>query len=82
MAGVIEVRTSGQRFRFVVVNRSGNKILQSGQFDDKASAKRAATSLLKAVSGAEIVDATKVVVSAPKVKSGAKAAVRRSASKR
>ena len=61
MAGKIEIRASGERFRFVVMNRSGVKLLQSGQFDDKASAKRAASSLAKAVSGAEIIDATKPV---------------------
>ena len=59
MAGKIEIRKSGERFRFVVLNRSGEKLLQSGQFDDKASTKRAASSLAKAVSGAEILDATK-----------------------
>jgi hypothetical protein len=60
MAGKMEIRTSGERFRFVVLNRSGVKLLQSGQFDDKASAKRAASSLAKAVSGAEIIDATRL----------------------
>lgn len=59
MAGKMEIRGSGERFRFVVLNRNGEKLLQSGQFDDKASAKRAASSLAKAVSGAEIIDATK-----------------------
>jgi len=59
MAGKIEIRKSGEKFRFVVLNRSGEKLLQSGQFDDKASAKRAASSLTRAVSGAEILDATK-----------------------
>ena len=59
MAGKIEIRASGERFRFVVRNRSGEKLLQSGQFDDKAAAKRAASSLAKAMSGAEIIDATK-----------------------
>lgn len=59
MAGKMEIRASGERFRFVVLSRSGEKLLQSGQFDDKASAKRAASSLAKAVNGAEIVDATK-----------------------
>ena len=59
MAGKIEIRKSGEKFRFIVLNRSGEKLLQSGQFDDKASAKRAASSLAKAVSGAEILDATK-----------------------
>ena len=47
MAGKIEIR------------KSGEKLLQSGQFDDKASTKRAASSLARAVSGAEILDATK-----------------------
>jgi hypothetical protein len=59
MAGKIEIRRSGEKFRFIVLNRSGDKLLQSGQFDDKPSTKRAASSLAKAVSGAEIVDATK-----------------------
>jgi hypothetical protein len=59
MAGKMEIRASGERFRFVVLNRSGEKLMQSGPFDDKAAAKRAASSLAKAVSGAEIIDATK-----------------------
>ena len=54
MAGKIEIR------------RSGEKLLQSGQFDDKSSTKRAASSLAKAVSGAEIVDATKSASAAAK----------------
>ena len=58
MAGKIEIRASGERFRFVVLNRSGEKLLQSAPFDDKSTAKRAASSLTKAVSGAEIIDAT------------------------
>ena len=82
MAGAIEVRASGEKFRFVVVNRNGDKLLQSGQFDDKASAKRAATSLVKAVSGAPIVDATKPAVAAPKAKAAPKTAARRPAAKR
>jgi hypothetical protein len=68
MAGAIEVRASGAKFRYVVVNRNGDKLVQSGQFDDKASAKRAATSLLKAVSGATIVDATKPTAAVSKAK--------------
>ena len=59
MAGKIEIRKRGEKFRFVVLNRNDEKLLQSGQFDDKQSTKRAASSLAKAVSGAEIVDATK-----------------------
>jgi uncharacterized protein YegP (UPF0339 family) len=59
MAGRIEIRASGGRFRFVVLNRSGEKLLQSAPFDDKSGAKRAASSLTKAVSGAEIIDSTK-----------------------
>lgn len=59
MAGKIEVRASGERFRFVVLNRSGERLLQSGPFDDKSSAKRAALALSRAVSGAEIIDASK-----------------------
>jgi uncharacterized protein YegP (UPF0339 family) len=59
MAGKIEIRASGDKFRFVVMSRNGEKLLQSGQFDDKPSAKRAASSLAKAVTGAEISDATK-----------------------
>ena len=55
MAGRIEIRTSGEKFRFVVLNRSGEKLLQSGQFDDKPSTKQAASSLARAVSGAKIV---------------------------
>src|SRR5204863_252872 len=61
MAGKIEIRKSGEKFRFVVLNRSGEKLLQSGQFDDKPSTKRAASSLARAVSGAEILDATEPV---------------------
>ena len=80
MAGAIEVRASGEKFRFVVVNRNGDKLLQSGQFDDKASAKRAATSLVKAVTGAAIVDATKPAAAASKAKPGS--AARRPAAKR
>jgi hypothetical protein len=41
-----------------VLNRNGEKLLQSRQFDDKPSTKRAASSLAKAVSGGEILDAT------------------------
>lgn len=59
MAGKIEIRKSGEKFRFVVLNRSGEKLLQSGQYDDKPSTKRAASALARAVSGAEILDATK-----------------------
>ena len=76
MAGRIEIRSSGEKFRFVVLNRSGTKLLQSGQFEDKSSAKRAASSLAKAVSGAEIVDATKPAAAA------AKSSARRPARKR
>ena len=64
MAGKIEIRRSGEKFRFVVLNRSGEKLLQSGPFDDKASTKRAASSLAKAVSGAEIIDETKPAAAA------------------
>jgi len=63
-----------------VVNRTGDKLLQSGQFDDKASAKRAATSLVKAVTGAAIVDATKPAAAASKAKPAS--AARRPAAKR
>jgi hypothetical protein len=66
MAGKIEIRSSGERFRFVVLNRRGEKLLQSGQFEDKSSTRRAASSLAKAVSGAEIVDATKPAAAATK----------------
>jgi len=59
VAGKIEIRKSGERFRFVVLNRNGEKLVQSGPFADKASTKRAAASLGKAVSGAEVVDVTK-----------------------
>ncbi len=59
MAGKIEIRKSGEKFRFVVLNRNGEKLLQSGQFDDKPGTKRAASSLARAVSGAEILDAIK-----------------------
>jgi hypothetical protein len=65
-AGKIEIRTSGEKFRFVVLNRRGEKLLQSGQFDDKASTRRAASSLAKAVSDAEIIDATKPAAAAAK----------------
>jgi hypothetical protein len=53
MAGKIEIRKSGEKFRFVVLNRNGQRLLLSGRFDDKPSTKRAASSLAKAVSGAE-----------------------------
>ncbi|MGH3024899.1 MAG: hypothetical protein ACRDLR_00415 [Gaiellaceae bacterium] len=66
MAGKIEIRKSGEKFRFAVLNRSGEKLLQSGQFDDKATTKRAASSLAKAVSGAEILDTTKPPAAAKK----------------
>ena len=67
MAGKIEIRKSGEKFRFVVLNRSGEKLLQSAPFDDKASTKKAATALTRAVSGADIVDATKpAAAAAPK----------------
>ena len=66
MAGRIEIRRSGERFRFVVLSRSGEKLLQSRQFDDRSSTRRAASSLAKAVSGAEIVDATKPAAAAAK----------------
>ena len=64
MAGKIEIRKSGKKFRFAVLNRNGEKLLQSGQFDDKPGTKRAASSLAKAVSGAEIVDASKPAAAA------------------
>ena len=70
MAGRIEIRRSGEKFRFVVLNRSGDKLLQSGQFDDKPSTRRAASSLANAVSGAEIVDATKPAAAAAKSSAG------------
>jgi uncharacterized protein YegP (UPF0339 family) len=66
MAGKIEIRKRGEKFRFVVLNRNGDKLLQSGPFDDKPSTKRAASSLAKAASGAEIVDATKPATAAAK----------------
>lgn len=66
MAGRIEIRRSGERFRFVVLSRGGEKLLQSGQFNDKSSTRRAASSLAKAVSGAEIVDASKPAATAAK----------------
>jgi uncharacterized protein YegP (UPF0339 family) len=58
MAGKIEIRKAGQKFRFVVVSRQGTKLAQSELFDDKPSAKRGAKALSGAVSGAEIVDTT------------------------
>ena len=70
MAGKIEIRRSGEKFRFVVLNRNGEKLVQSGPFDDKPSAKRAASSLAKAVSGAEIADATKPAAAAAKSSTG------------
>jgi hypothetical protein len=76
MAGKIEIRRSGEKFRFVVLNRSGEKLLQSGQFEDKPSTKRAASSLARAVSGAEIIDATKPAAA------GAKSSARRPVTKR
>jgi hypothetical protein len=76
MAGAIEVRASGEKFRFVVVNRNGDKLLQSAPFDDKASAKRAATSLVKAVTGAAIVDATRPAAPAAKAKPAPKPAAK------
>ncbi len=66
MAGKIEIRKSGEKFRFVVLSRSGEKLVQSGQFEDKPSTKRAASSLAKAVSGAKIIDATKPAAAAAK----------------
>ena len=66
MAGKIEIRKSGEKFRFVVLNRNGERLLMSGRFDDKPSTRRAASSLAKAVSGAEIVDATKPGAAAAK----------------
>jgi uncharacterized protein YegP (UPF0339 family) len=66
MAGKIEIRKSGEQFRFVVLNRNGERLLLSGRFDDKPSTKRAASSLAKAVSGAEIVDATEPAAAAAK----------------
>jgi hypothetical protein len=66
MAGKIEIRASSERFRFVVLSRSGEKLLQSGPFADKPSAKRAAASFVRAVTGAEIVDATKPAAVAAK----------------
>lgn len=59
MAGTVEIRKSGEKFRFVVLNRNGEKLLQSGQFDDKPATRRAASSLGRALSGAEVVDMTK-----------------------
>jgi hypothetical protein len=47
-------------------HRRGEKLLQSGQFDDKPSTKRTASSLARAVSGAAIVDATKPATAAAK----------------
>ena len=75
MAGKIEIRASGEKYRFIVLNRNGEKLLQSGQFEDKPSAKRAASSLAKAVSVVEITDATKPPV-------GAKNSARRPSAKR
>jgi hypothetical protein len=66
MAGRIEIRKSGEKFRFAVLNRNGEKLVQSRPFDDKPSTKRAASSLAKAISGAEIVDATKPAAAAAK----------------
>ena len=66
LTGKIEIRKSGEKFRFVVLSRSGEKLVQSGQFEDKPSTKRAASSLAKAVSGAEIIDATKPAAAAAK----------------
>jgi hypothetical protein len=68
MAGKIEIRKSGEKFRFVVLNRSGEKLMQSAPFEDKAATKRAATALTRAVTGAEVVDATKPAAAAPKAK--------------
>ena len=76
MAGKIEIRRSGEKFRFVVLNRTGEKLMQSGQFDDKPSAKRAASSLAKAVSGAEIIDAPRLPLA------GVKSSARRPSAKR
>jgi hypothetical protein len=49
-----------------VLNRNGEKLLQSGQFDDKPRAKRAVSSLAKGARGAGIVDATKPAAAAAK----------------
>jgi hypothetical protein len=70
MAGKIEIRASGEKFRFVVLNRAGDKLVQSAPFDDKPAAKRAATALTRAVNGAEIVDATKPATAAAKSDGG------------
>jgi uncharacterized protein YegP (UPF0339 family) len=80
MAGKIEIRKSGEKFRFVVLNRNGEKLVQSRQFDDKPSTKRAASSLAKAVSRAEIVDATKPAAAA--AQSSARRSARARASSR
>ena len=79
MAGKIEIRKSGEKFRFVVLTRNGEKLLQSRQFDDRQSTKRAASSLAKAVSGAEIVDATKPAAAA--AQSSARRSARRASSR-
>jgi hypothetical protein len=71
MAGKIEIRASGEKFRFVVLNRAGEKLVQSAPFDDKPAAKRAATALTRALNGAEIVDATTPAPATPVAKSGA-----------
>jgi hypothetical protein len=59
MAGKIEIRKSGEKFRFVVLNSRGEKLLQGPAKEDKAEVKRNAASLVKAVGGAEIIDASK-----------------------
>ncbi len=66
MAGKIELRKSGEKFRFVVLNSRGAKVAQSEQYENKAAAKRAAGSLAKLVADAEIVDTTAAKASAAK----------------
>jgi uncharacterized protein YegP (UPF0339 family) len=58
MAGKIELRRSGEKFRFVVLNSRGAKVAQSEQYENKAAAKRVLGSFAKLVADAEVVDAT------------------------
>jgi hypothetical protein len=64
MAGKIEIRKSREKFRFVVLNRNGEKLLQSGSTQAEHQAGRVFAG--EAVSGAEILDATKPAAAAAK----------------
>jgi uncharacterized protein YegP (UPF0339 family) len=70
MAGKVEIRTSGEKIRYVVLSRNGEILSRSTTFEDKASARRSLSSLTKALNGAEIIDVTRPSVLSPGQKSG------------